>query len=88
MRESEKKTAYALKDFVKAVLDMATKPQIIRQWIKEKKKWRIRFFANESLKLSDPFIPVYTPKDKSAPQMTLNKRGDKWIEKPQDEDGN
>ena len=38
-----------------AVIDIATKPQIFKQWIKERKAWRNMANANENVKVSDAY---------------------------------
>lgn len=44
-----------LRKFISSIIDIATKPQIFSQWIKEKKSWKHFLNASEKIKIREEF---------------------------------
>ncbi len=44
-----------LRKFISSVIDLATRPQIFSQWIKERKSWRHFLNAPEKIKIGEEF---------------------------------
>ena len=44
-----------LRKFISSVIDIATRPQIFSQWVKEKKSWRHFLNAPEKIKIGEVF---------------------------------
>jgi len=44
-----------LRKFIFSIIDIATKPQIFSQWIKEKKAWKHFFNPPEKIKIGEVF---------------------------------
>ena len=44
-----------LRKFISSVIDLATKPQIFSQWIKEKKSWKHFLNVPEKIKIGEEF---------------------------------
>jgi len=44
-----------LRKFISSIIDIATRPQIFSQWIKEKKSWRHILNVPEKIKVREEF---------------------------------
>lgn len=44
-----------LRKFISSIIDIATKPQIFSQWIKEKKSWKHFWSTPEKVKIKEEF---------------------------------
>ncbi len=48
-------SASELRKFISSIIDIATRPQIFSQWIKEKKSWRHILNVPEKIKVREEF---------------------------------
>lgn len=51
-----------LRKFISSVIDIATRPQIFSQWIKERKSWKHFLNAPEKIKIREEFEIKKIPK--------------------------
>ena len=52
-----------LRKFISSIIDIATRPQIFSQWIKEKKSWRHILNVPEKIKVREEFEIKKIPKE-------------------------
>jgi len=51
-----------LRKFISSIIDIATRPQIFSQWVKEKKSWKHFLNAPEKIKMREEFEIRKIPK--------------------------
>lgn len=53
-----------LRKFISSIIDIATKPQIFKQWVKERKSWKHFLNAPEKIRIKEEFEIKKIPKGK------------------------
>lgn len=70
-----KSTKYSeFRGFMSAVIDIATKPQVFKQWIKEKKAWKNTVNMQSKGKMSDPLVIKHKKKGEKSFTEVVNER--------------